>query len=90
MDFLLSTIKFKENEQILLEEAKYEYVKRVGSIFFPAIIIRPDIIRIISNLAEFVRNPSDFYSVAVNRIITYLYNTRYLILKYSVIQQNYN
>ena len=55
MDTLLNITEFKKNEQISSEEAKHEYVRRVGSIFFIITITRPDIARVISHLAEFIK-----------------------------------
>jgi hypothetical protein len=85
VDFLLSTTELKENEQILLEEIKYKYAKRVESILFPITVIKPNIARIISYLIKFIKNLSNLYSAAVDRVIVYLYNTRYLALKYLII-----
>jgi hypothetical protein len=86
VDSLLSTTEFKENKQILLEEAKHKYVRRVGSILFTITVIRPDIARATSHLTEFIKNLSDLYSAVVDRIIAYLYSTRYLALEYSATQ----
>jgi hypothetical protein len=90
VDSPLSTTELKENEQISSEEAKHEYARRVGSILFPATVTRPDIARATSNLAEFMKNPSDLHSAAVDRVIAYLYSTRYLALEYSATQQNHD
>jgi hypothetical protein len=60
----------------------------VGSIFFIATVIRPDIARTTSHLAEFLKNPSKQYLEAADRIIIYLYTTRHLALEYSGTNRN--
>ena len=44
---------------------------------------RPDSARANNKLAEFLTNPSPEYIEAVQHIIRYLYNTRYLAIEYS-------
>ena len=61
------------------------YQRRVGSATYPASTTRPDIAFSVSKLAKFLQNPSPAHLAEINRLLTYLYNTRFLTLKYSTI-----
>jgi hypothetical protein len=54
----LHTQLLEENPNTAINIDQHEYARRVGSIFFAVIIIRPDIARTTSHLAEFLKNPS--------------------------------
>ena len=44
-----------------------------------------DITFLVSRLAKFLQNLSLAYLIKINRLLTYLYNIRFLALKYSII-----
>jgi hypothetical protein len=60
-----------------------EYQEKVGSIGYAAICTRPDIALAHSKLAQHLTNPSRQHINAVNRVIAYLYNTRFFALEYN-------
>jgi hypothetical protein len=62
------------------------YQERVGSVLYTAIMMRPDIAYAVSKLSHFLTNPSDQHSKAVDRVIMYLYRTRFESIQYG----NYN
>ena len=59
------------------------YQALVGSIGYAVINTRPDSARANNKLAEFLTNPSPEHIEAAQRIIRYLYDTRYLAIEYS-------
>jgi hypothetical protein len=59
------------------------YQQRIGSLIYPAIITRPDIAFAVSVLSQFNQNPSSQHLAEADRVITYLYHSRYLAIKYS-------
>lgn len=58
------------------------YQKRVRTILYAAVMTQPDIAFAASRLARFNHNPGPTHHKAVERVLRYLYNTRYLCLKY--------
>lgn len=63
----------------------HEFQRRVGSLTYAAVISRPDIAKATQRLSEIQRNPGPRHFEAANRVIDYLYNTRYLALEYGMI-----
>lgn len=55
---------------------KHEYMSKVGSAQFPAIVTRPDVAKATAHLAQFLANPSPEHIHAINSIIVFLYHTR--------------
>ncbi|KAF4435725.1 putative retrotransposon HobS hobase [Fusarium austroafricanum] len=53
------------------------YKKVIGSILYAAVISRPDIAFAISRLARFMNNPGVKHVKAANRVLNYLYDTRF-------------
>lgn len=62
----------------------FEYQKRIGSLTYNATVSRPDIAKATQKLAEVQQNPSEEHFEAVNRVIDYLYTTRYLAIEYGI------
>jgi hypothetical protein len=58
------------------------YQGKVGSVQYPTTITRPDAAKAASKLSQFLRNPGPQHHRAVDRVICYLYTTRYLALQY--------
>ncbi|KAJ5256521.1 hypothetical protein N7478_012625 [Penicillium angulare] len=58
------------------------YQGKVGSIQYPTSITRPDAAKAAAKLSQFLRNPGPQHHRAVDRLICYLYSTRYLALQY--------
>lgn len=58
------------------------YQGKVGSVQYPTTITRPDAAKAAAKLSQFLRNPSPQHQRAVDRVICYLYTTRYLALQY--------
>ncbi|KAI1689517.1 RVT-2 domain containing protein [Pyrenophora tritici-repentis] len=58
------------------------YQERVGSVLYTAIMLRPDVAFAVSRLSHFLTNPSDQHMKAVERVIMYLYRTRWDAIRY--------
>jgi hypothetical protein len=53
------------------------YQERVGSVLYSAIMIRPDVAYAVSQLSQFLTNPSQAHMDAVEHLIVYLYRSRH-------------
>ncbi|KAI0998788.1 hypothetical protein K3495_g9407 [Podosphaera aphanis] len=62
----------------------HEFQRRIGSLTYAATVSRPDIAKATQKLAEVQQNPSQDHLEAANRVLDYLYNTRYLALEYGM------
>jgi hypothetical protein len=60
----------------------HEYMSKVGSAQFPAIITRPDAAKATSYLAQFLSNPGPEHLHAIDQVIVYLNSTRNLAICY--------
>ncbi|KAI9038882.1 uncharacterized protein KD926_010215 [Aspergillus affinis] len=60
-----------------------EFQEKVGSILWSAVITRPDIAKSASELSRFLVNPGPDYLAAANRVIQFLYGTRFYGIRYS-------
>jgi hypothetical protein len=58
------------------------FQQKVGSVIYVAIITRPDVAFIAAKLSEFMQNPSPEHMQAIDRVILYLYRTRFLAICY--------
>jgi hypothetical protein len=58
------------------------YQGKVGSVQYPTAITRPDAAKAAAKLSQFLRNPGPQHMHGVDRLICYLYTTRYLALQY--------
>ena len=74
--------KFVRNEQAS-NEAIYGYQQRIGSIQFAACFTRPDVAKHASKLAEFQMNPAPEHMFLADRVIQYLYHTKFLAIMYT-------
>ena len=59
------------------------YQQKVGSILYTAIITRPDVVKTVSKLSEFLQNPSSCHHAAADQVISYLYGTKGLAIEFS-------
>ena len=64
------------------EQLQHLYLKKVGKVVFPTVIIRPDNAQAISKLTKFLINPGPNYLKIVNYNIYYLVLNKYLTIKY--------
>ena len=71
----------KNTEEASRDQIK-NYQERVGSALYTAIMLRPDIAFAVSKLSHFLTNPSDQHMKAVERVIMYLYRTRWEAIQY--------
>ena len=76
------------NEGLATPQEIHAYQSRIGSTMYATTITRPDAARASNKLAEFLLNPSPAHLAAANRLITYLYNTRYYAIEYSYDRPN--
>ncbi len=73
-------IKFDEEVD---HQRLHEYRQKVRSICYPATMIRSDIAKTASKLAEFLINSESDHLIAANHCMRYLQNTKYLRIKYT-------
>lgn len=78
----LSIKKLHRHEETATKQKIKAYQKRVRSILYTAIIVRPDIAYAALTLSKFLTNPSPTHFREANRVISYLYATRYLGIVY--------
>jgi hypothetical protein len=74
-----SLTKFDEEVD---HQRMHEYRQKVNSICYLATMIRSDIVKTASKLAEFLINSESDHLIAANHCIRYLQNTKYLKIKY--------
>ena len=70
------------------EQLQYFYLKKVGKVVFPIVVMRPDNTQTISKLAEFLINPNLNYLKVVDYNIYYLVLNKYLIIEYKAENKN--
>ncbi|KAI9040552.1 Ty1/Copia family ribonuclease HI [Aspergillus affinis] len=78
-----NTINLDPNPDEAPESKKKEYSMKIGSAQYTAMITRPDIAFMISCLSEALKSPSQDHIRAADRVIEYLYNTRFYALEFS-------
>lgn len=59
-----------------------EYQEKIGSAQYATTITRPDAAKATSTLAQFLTNPGPDHLEAINRVISYLYHTRFHAITY--------
>jgi hypothetical protein len=84
----LSTDDFIPNTSKATPQEIHAYQSRIGSTTYATTITRPDSARASNKLAEFMLNPSPTHIAAANRLIKYLYDTRYLAIQYGYDRPN--
>src|SRR6266496_122111 len=60
------------------------YQKKIGSILYVLMIMRPDIVKTVSKLSEFLQNSSSHHHAAADQAISYLYRMKSLAIEFSV------
>jgi hypothetical protein len=61
----------------------HHYQQKIGSSLYATVISRPDAARTVNKLAEFMANPSQAHLEALDRVIAYLYSTRFYAIEFS-------
>ncbi|KAJ5343424.1 uncharacterized protein N7506_003248 [Penicillium brevicompactum] len=61
----------------------HQYQQKIGAALYATIITRPDAARAIGKLAEYQTNPGPRHLDAIDRVISYLYQTRFLAIEYT-------
>jgi hypothetical protein len=79
---------FVKNAEQASKATIHYYQQRIGSIIYPIIITQLDASCIAQKLAEFMQNLSLTHKQAVNRCITYLYQTKDYGLLYACDRTN--
>lgn len=64
--------------------------KLIGSILYAAITIRSDVSHAVARLSTFMMNPSNDHMELANRVIRYLYSTRYLAIRFGPISISFH
>jgi hypothetical protein len=73
---LISSNKLLLNQKHASPAEIQKYQRKIGSLLFAAISIRPNIAFAILRLAKVLNNPSSIYYKTVDRVLMYLYNIR--------------
>jgi hypothetical protein len=79
----MATEEFLPNPRQATDQDIHGYQSRIGHTTYATTITRPDAARTSNKLAEFNLNPSETHITAANRLIRYLYDTRFLAIEYS-------
>jgi hypothetical protein len=58
------------------------YLRKVGSLLYAAVIARPDVAFAVSRLARFTTNPGPLHHAAADRVLLYLKETSHLALQF--------
>jgi hypothetical protein len=79
---LSSSSTLAKYDEEIDQQRMHEYRQKVGSICYSATMIRSDIAKAASKLAEFLINSESDHLIAANHCMRYLQNTKYLRIKY--------
>jgi len=60
----------------------FVFQQKIGGVNYVAVITRPDVAKATSKLAEFLLNPSPQHQAIADKVISYLYATRYLAIQF--------
>jgi len=63
------------------------FQEKIGSILYCAVMIRADVAFACSRLSQFLTNPSNQHHDAADRVIRYLYGTRFLAIVYGTSEE---
>jgi hypothetical protein len=80
---LFPTNELQPREDQAPEDLTHYYQQKVGSVNYTAVITRADISKPIAKLAEFMLNPSERHNQLVDRLMEYLWTTRYLAIQFN-------
>ena len=81
---LASTENFEVNEGQATSKQIEQYSSKLGSVQYATTITRVDAAKATSKLAQFSTNPGQQHLNAIDRLIVYLYHTRFQAIEYSV------
>jgi hypothetical protein len=79
---LSSSSTLAKYDEEIDQQRMHEYRQKVNSICYSATIIRSDIAKTASKLAEFLINSESDHLIAADHCMRYLQNTKYLRIKY--------
>jgi hypothetical protein len=79
----LATEEVEPNSGQATPQEVHSYQSRIGSTIYATTITRPDAAYASNKLAQYLLNPSPLHISAANRVIRYLYATRFLAIEYS-------
>ena len=65
-----------------IEQLRHLYLKKVGKVIFPTVIIRPDNIQAVSKLIEFLIDPGLNHIKVIDHNLCYLVSNKYLTIEY--------
>lgn len=78
----MSKTELVPNEEAASHKTINWYRRVIGSLLYAAVITRPDVAFAVSRLARFMSNPSDEHCKAADRVLNYLFETRFYALKF--------
>jgi hypothetical protein len=79
---LLPSIELVPYDGTATAQQTYGYQQRVGSLNYSAVITRPDILKAVLKLSEFLQNPSPMHIAAADQTLEYLVGTKYLAIEF--------
>ncbi|CCE34925.1 uncharacterized protein CPUR_08864 [Claviceps purpurea 20.1] len=80
-DTPMAAIELKPSTILSTPSQINKYQRKIGSLLFAAVTTRPDIAFATSRLARFLTNPTQEHHDAADRVLLYLYDTRWLALQ---------
>jgi len=78
----MSKAELLPNKGIADHKTTNWYRRVIGSLLYAAVITRPDIAFAVSRLARFMSNPAEEHCKAADRVLNYLFETRFYALKF--------
>ena len=80
-DTPMAATELKPREGLASASEINRYQRKIGSLLFAAVTTRPDIAFATSRLARFLMNPGAVHHEAADRVLLYLYDTRWRALE---------
>ena len=80
-DTPMAAVELKPREGLATASEINRYQRKIGSLLFAAVTTRPDIAFATSRLARFLMNPRPLHQEAADRVLLYLYNTKFRSLE---------
>lgn len=84
----LPSIELGLHNETATAQQIYAYQQRVGSLNFSVVITRPNILKTMLKLLEFLQNPSLIHIAAADQTLEYLVGTKYLAIEFDGNQQD--
>ena len=80
-DKSMTMVELKPRDGLASSSEINRYQRKIGSLLFAAVTTRPDIVFATSRLARFLMNSGPLHQEAADRVLLYLYDTRWRALE---------